>query len=722
MRIQYKGGVWKNTEDEILKAAVMKYGKNQWPRIASLLVRKSAKQCKARWYEWLDPSIKKTEWTREEEEKLLHLAKVMPTAWRTIAPMIGRTAAQCIEHYEKLIDSAQQGGDETEIGNDATAAGSAVNALKGRPGYVDSVPETKPARPDPVHMDDDELEMLSEARARLANTKGKKAKRKAREKHLEAAKRVARLQKLRELKAAGVPIKKPRKNRKITDYGTEIPFMRTPAPGFYDTREEDELADTIGNKKEQIGKLVSKFKQKTLDEKEEEQRAQDKAKRRKREEENSLAAIGPVKPAPPRSPPLKKVHFELPPPMLSDRELEKIVKSGIFPTKPPGSEGVENNDPSFALEEGALKGPTVGTPSSQAEPWAVTRDREVKAILSVQYAQTPLHGGTTPVSGLNLDGRVTPAPSQMRTPNPLATPSFTSRTSRQGSNQAMDEARRAKEEHKRLSDMVRKGLMSLPEPENEYQFDFNTLVNEEEEEDDNTTDAEGDIIEDAEEELRKREQQERENVPILREQLLSSVAKRDLPIANVVDMHIDTGSVEFLVHRDNAVRRIMSEYEKGERKAHEAINELRSLVTTDGADNGDLLKTARELVDVEIHHDENNNSALRSTIENAVMQEFDVRASVATEQPDKDIARIEIQKEYEEIETIIQKEGERRRQVLNQRKTTSKRKEVASSPDLESLWKKVEASKDGRVYPEAENAQDEASILQLIESLRQKVG
>lgn len=37
-------------QDEILKAAVMKYGKNQWSRIASLLHRKSSKQCKARWY------------------------------------------------------------------------------------------------------------------------------------------------------------------------------------------------------------------------------------------------------------------------------------------------------------------------------------------------------------------------------------------------------------------------------------------------------------------------------------------------------------------------------------------------------------------------------------------------------------------------------------------------------------------------------------------------
>lgn len=28
-RVMIKGGVWRNTEDEILKAAVMKYGKNQ---------------------------------------------------------------------------------------------------------------------------------------------------------------------------------------------------------------------------------------------------------------------------------------------------------------------------------------------------------------------------------------------------------------------------------------------------------------------------------------------------------------------------------------------------------------------------------------------------------------------------------------------------------------------------------------------------------------------
>jgi pre-mRNA-splicing factor CDC5/CEF1 len=49
-----------------------------------------------------------TDWSREEDEKLLHLAKIMPTQWRTIAPIVGRTAGQCLERYEFLLDAAQK--------------------------------------------------------------------------------------------------------------------------------------------------------------------------------------------------------------------------------------------------------------------------------------------------------------------------------------------------------------------------------------------------------------------------------------------------------------------------------------------------------------------------------------------------------------------------------------------------------------------------------------
>ncbi|EGB08759.1 hypothetical protein AURANDRAFT_25571, partial [Aureococcus anophagefferens] len=233
MRIMIKGGVWKNTEDEILKAAVMKYGKNQWARVASLLNRKSAKQCKARWYEWLDPSIKKTEWTRDEEEKLLHLAKLYPCQWRTVAPLVGRTAAQCMERYERLLDDA-----EREIAGEggAEGGGSSEEVRRLRPGEIDPNPEVRPARPDPVDMDEDEKEMLSEARARLANTRGKKAKRKAREAQLDEARRLASLQKKRELKAAGIYTSRfgGRSNKKYMDYDAEVPFQKLAPAGFYD--------------------------------------------------------------------------------------------------------------------------------------------------------------------------------------------------------------------------------------------------------------------------------------------------------------------------------------------------------------------------------------------------------------------------------------------------------------------------------------------------------
>lgn len=70
-----------------------------------------------------------------------------------------------------------------------------------------------------------ELEMLSEARARLANTQGKKAKRKAREKSLSEARRLASLQKRRELRAAGIMAGNGTwrfKKRGMIDYNAEV--------------------------------------------------------------------------------------------------------------------------------------------------------------------------------------------------------------------------------------------------------------------------------------------------------------------------------------------------------------------------------------------------------------------------------------------------------------------------------------------------------------------
>lgn len=51
--------------------------------------------------------------------------------------------------------------------------------------------------------------------------------------------RLAALQKRRELRAAGIDIQKKRKKKRGVDYNAEIPFEKKPAPGFYDTSMEN---------------------------------------------------------------------------------------------------------------------------------------------------------------------------------------------------------------------------------------------------------------------------------------------------------------------------------------------------------------------------------------------------------------------------------------------------------------------------------------------------
>ncbi|XP_008551894.1 cell division cycle 5-like protein [Microplitis demolitor] len=403
-RIMIKGGVWRNTEDEILKAAVMKYGKNQWSRIASLLHRKSAKQCKARWFEWLDPSIKKTEWSREEDEKLLHLAKLMPTQWRTIAPIIGRTAAQCLERYEYLLDQAQK-REEGEDGID--------DPRKLKPGEIDPNPETKPARPDPKDMDEDELEMLSEARARLANTQGKKAKRKAREKQLEEARRLAALQKRRELRAAGITVSQKNKRKRGVNYNSEIPFEKRPALGFYDTANEhvDPLAADFSHMRQQHldGELRT--------EKEEIERRKDKQKLKQRKENDiPMGMLNNEEPL------RKRSKLVLPEPQISDQELQQVVKLGR--ASEIGREIASESG--IAASESLLANYSL-TPNVPVTPRtpAIT-DRvlqEAQNVMALTHVDTPLKGGlNTPLNNVDFNS-VVPTPMAIATPNTiLATP------------------------------------------------------------------------------------------------------------------------------------------------------------------------------------------------------------------------------------------------------------------------------------------------------------
>jgi len=419
-RVMIKGGVWRNTEDEIMKAAVMKYGKNQWSRIASLLHRKSAKQCKARWFEWLDPSIKKTEWSKEEDEKLLHLAKLMPTQWRTIAPIVGRTAAQCLERYENLLDQAQKREEGGDLGDDPR---------KLKPGEIDPNPETKPARPDPKDMDEDELEMLSEARARLANTQGKKAKRKAREKQLEEARRLAALQKRRELRAAGIRtrIKYGTRRNRVIAYNTEIPFEKKPALGFHDAGGDQYDKEGINFKRLRQDQVDEKRR----DEAENKERNKDK-KVLKNRKENDI----PQELLNNEEPSRKRSKLVLPEPQISDMEMEQIVKLGRASEAARDSvvdaESQRASDTLLA-DYAVTPGSTLRTPRTPM-PMQDKILQEAQNIMALQNTDTPLKGGiNTPLhnEGGDFSG-TTPVRDVVQTPNTVITTPYRTREGQVG--------------------------------------------------------------------------------------------------------------------------------------------------------------------------------------------------------------------------------------------------------------------------------------------------
>lgn len=422
-----KGGVWTNIEDEILKASVSKYGLNQWARVSSLLARKTPKQCKARWSEWLDPGIRKIEWSKEEDEKLLHLAKLMPTQWRTIAPIVGRTATQCLERYQKLLDEAEaRENDELGLGGPEggeTAAPTGDDVRRLRPGELDPDPESKPARPDTIDMDEDEKEMLSEARARLANTQGKKAKRKARERQLEESRRIALLQKRRELKNAGINIKIVNRKKGQMDYNADIPFEKPAAPGFYDTLEE-------GARNERQREAFDPRKQQLANKRKGDQEEDPERKRRKNEKggpsisdaAKKAAQMQRIREAEQSS---KRRALNLPAPQVSEGELEDIIKMGMNGERAVRTAQENGDTGGLTSKYTNLVGNTpIRTPRAPAQEDHIANEiKNIRALTETQSSllggeNTPLHEGS---GSTGFDG-IAPRTQAMVTPNPMATP------------------------------------------------------------------------------------------------------------------------------------------------------------------------------------------------------------------------------------------------------------------------------------------------------------
>ena len=80
-----KKSLFTQKEDKKLKEIVLLNGAHGWSKIAMKLPGRTARQCRDRWVNYLDPLLSDKEWTKEEDKLLLDMYKEFGTHWKDIS-------------------------------------------------------------------------------------------------------------------------------------------------------------------------------------------------------------------------------------------------------------------------------------------------------------------------------------------------------------------------------------------------------------------------------------------------------------------------------------------------------------------------------------------------------------------------------------------------------------------------------------------------------------
>eukprot|EP01138_Halocafeteria_seosinensis_P005765 gb/GECG01005894.1/.p1 GENE.gb/GECG01005894.1/~~gb/GECG01005894.1/.p1 ORF type:complete len:797 (+),score=98.80 gb/GECG01005894.1/:1-2391(+) len=111
-------GAWTEEEDNVIRDMVQVHGTKHWAQIAKVLLCRSGKQCRERWFNVLDPEIKRDPFSAEEDELILKEKFKEGSKWASIANKLpGRTDNAIKNRYNSTLRRVMTHAREKLVGD-----------------------------------------------------------------------------------------------------------------------------------------------------------------------------------------------------------------------------------------------------------------------------------------------------------------------------------------------------------------------------------------------------------------------------------------------------------------------------------------------------------------------------------------------------------------------------------------------------------------------------